>query len=232
MSMLCGYPVGAKLIGEFYEKNMISTDEAKKLVAFTLTSGPLFIVGAVGFGMFDSKSYGFILLLCHYIGTLLNGLIYRGKNVSTSEALPPSLSSADDLLNKTMLNTFLSVGLVGGFITIFNLFIDVAQQTGLIPLLAKGLAYLHVNARLSSGVVGGLLEMTKGCLMLSRSGFPILIVLPLCEFLITFGGACVTFQSLTFLSKTKISPAYYLSVKCTQGILCASLCFFVCLFLN
>lgn len=232
MSMLCGYPVGAKLVGEFYEKNLITEKEAKKLCAFTSTSGPLFLVGAVGYGMFSSKSCGFILLASHYFGTLLNGLLYRGKRFPPSETLPPSLISTDDLLNKTMLNTFLSVGLVGGYITIFNLFIDVAFQTGLIPLLADALALLNVNGRLASGVAGGLLEMTKGCLLLSKAGFPILVTLPLCEFLVTFGGLCVTFQSLTFLSKTKISPAYYLLTKCTQGILCSLLCFLLCLLVS
>ena len=231
MSMLCGYPVGAKLISECYDSSLLSKEDCKKITAFTSTSGPLFIVGTVGVTMFRDKTCGFTLLLCHYLGTLLNGLLYRGKRSSSPDLPLPTTSSPEDVLNKTMLNTFLSVGLVGGYITIFNLFADVAFQTGLIPLLCDGLEYLGVNRRITSGVAGGLVDMPRGCLLLSSSGFPLRLTLPLCELLLTFGGLGVTFQSLTFLAKTKISPAYYLLTKVTQGMLSSLLCFIVTLFL-
>ena len=226
MSMLCGYPIGAKLISECREQGLITEKEAKSVSTFTSTSGPLFIIGTVGVGMFENKLVGFILLISHYIGTLLNGLIYRSK--STSADVLPVTPPSSDILNKAMLNTFLSIGIVGGYITVFNLFLDVMENTGITPFFATVFSHLGIPTRLTSGVVGGLIEMTKGCLMVSNSGFPILITLPLCEFLITFGGLSVTFQSLTFLSQTKISPAFYLLSKFTQGIICSLICLIIC----
>ena len=226
MSMLCGYPVGAKLVGECFEQGFIDEKQAKKIAAFTSTSGPLFIVGTVGVTMFADKKAGVILLVSHYLGTLANGLFYRGKKASVIGAIP-SVLPADDVLNKVMLNTVLSVGLVGGYICLFNLFSDAATLCGLIPLLSKVFAAIGVDTRITSGVAGGLFEMTRGCLTLSQSGLPRLITLPLCEWLITFGGMSVTLQSLTFLSKTKISPAYYLLVKGTQGIVCSLICLLI-----
>lgn len=232
MSMLCGYPVGAKLIGELYSGGIINEKEGRKIAAFTSTSGPLFIVGTVGVSMFGNKTYGFALLISHYLGALLNGLLYRGKTSSPPGSKPvPTTEKAEDILNKSMLNTFLSVGIVGGYITIFNLLLDVCTNTGLIPLISRAMENLGVNGRITSGVAGGLIEMTKGCLLLSCSGFPILVTLPLCSFLIAFGGLSVTFQSLTFLSGIKISPAYYLLTKFTQGLLSAVICFLICLLL-
>lgn len=227
MSMLCGYPVGAKLIGECYKKRLIDKDEAKTISSFASTSGPLFIMGTVGVGMFENKFFGLILLISHYIGTLLNGILYRRKSYSSSNI--PSFVRSDDILNSVMLNTFLSIGIVGGYITIFNLLLDTMQNTGIIPGIAKIFAFLGVPNRITSGVAGGLVEMTKGCLMLSTTGFPILIILPLCEFIITFGGLSVTLQSMTFLSETKISPAFYLLNKFTQGILCSLICLIITL---
>lgn len=229
MSMLCGYPVGAKLVGELYDGGIINEIDGRKIAAFTSTSGPLFIVGTVGVSMFGNKTYGFVLLASHYIGALLNGLIYRGRSSSQSQSPIPAALNAEDVLNKSMLNTFLSVGIVGGYITIFNLLLDVCSETGLIPIVSRIMENLGVNGRITSGVAGGLIEMTKGCLMLSSSGFPIRITLPLCAFLIAFGGLSVTFQSLTFLSKIKISPAFYLFTKFTQGILSSLICFLLCL---
>ena len=63
MSMLCGYPIGAKLISECHEQGFITEKEAKSVSAFTSTSGPLFIIGTVGVGMFENKTAGFILLI-------------------------------------------------------------------------------------------------------------------------------------------------------------------------
>jgi nucleoside recognition membrane protein YjiH len=77
MSVLSGYPVGAKLTADFYEKGLITKGQACRITTFTSTSGPLFIVGTVGIGMFHSAKLGIIILLSHFIGAILNGLIYR-----------------------------------------------------------------------------------------------------------------------------------------------------------
>ena len=47
MSILSGYPVGAKLTADFYEKGLITKGQACRITTFTSTSGPLFIVGTV-----------------------------------------------------------------------------------------------------------------------------------------------------------------------------------------
>ena len=105
--MLCGYPVGAKLVGEFFDAGLIDGKQAKKIASFTSTSGPLFIVGTVGVSMFDNKLFGFVLLFSHYLSALLNGLIYRGRRSSDINDTPvPKSLKTEDILNKSMLNTF------------------------------------------------------------------------------------------------------------------------------
>jgi sporulation integral membrane protein YlbJ len=224
MSMLCGYPVGAKLSSEFFEKGYLDEKQVKSVAFLASTSGPLFIVGTVGVAMFDNKNYGYILLLCHYLGTMINGLIFRGKKTTNDLSVPRNVKT-DGVLGTVMLNTFLSVGIVGGYIAIFNLFLDAFSFIGVIPFFASLLSRIGINTRISTGVISGLIEMTRGCLLLSVSGFPPRVVLPLCEFLITSGGLSVTFQSLSFLSKTKIPPLLYFLSKLSQGVICALLCF-------
>ena len=48
MGVTSGYPVGAKVSVDLYEKHLCSKNEAEKLIAFTNSSGPLFIIGAIG----------------------------------------------------------------------------------------------------------------------------------------------------------------------------------------
>lgn len=47
MGILSGYPIGAKIVSNFYENNICSRAEAERLIAFTNNSGPLFIIGTV-----------------------------------------------------------------------------------------------------------------------------------------------------------------------------------------
>ncbi len=70
MGISSGYPTGAKITSELYKSNEFTKVEAERLIAFTNTSGPLFIVGAVGIGMFNSQRIGLLLLLTHFFGSL------------------------------------------------------------------------------------------------------------------------------------------------------------------
>ena len=77
MAILSGYPVGSKMIADLYIQGKISKDEAYRMSAFCSTSGPMFIIGAVGVGMFKSSLVGYILFISHSLSAFLNGLIYR-----------------------------------------------------------------------------------------------------------------------------------------------------------
>lgn len=77
MAILSGYPVGSKMIADLYMQGKITKDESYRMSAFCSTSGPMFIIGAVGVGMFKSSIIGYILFISHVFSAFLNGLIYR-----------------------------------------------------------------------------------------------------------------------------------------------------------
>ncbi|MCL1844948.1 MAG: hypothetical protein FWF77_03495, partial [Defluviitaleaceae bacterium] len=72
-----GYPVGAKTVADLRNAGEISAREAQHLVAFCNNAGPIFILGVVGAGMFQSTRMGYILLATHVISAFLVGLIFR-----------------------------------------------------------------------------------------------------------------------------------------------------------
>ncbi len=218
MSLLCGYPVGAKLISEFRRAGALTDREAKTVMAFTSNSGPVFIIGTVGIAMFQNRLYGFIILSSHYLGSLINGFIYRNKTFLYS-SYPLTGWAGGDILNKSMYNTLLSVGQVGGYIILFNVLCDIVANTFL----------FLIPSPFPKAFLLGLLEVTRGCCLLAELSVPTLYLLPACTFLITFGGMSICLQSLSFLSRIKISPAYFFITKITQGILSAFLCFLLCL---
>ena len=77
MAILSGYPVGSKMIADLYMQGKITQEDAYRMSAFCSTSGPMFIIGAVGIGMFKNSLVGYILFLSHILSAFLNGLIYR-----------------------------------------------------------------------------------------------------------------------------------------------------------
>lgn len=225
MSAISGYPVGSRLLSDLYSAGIIDRRQAKAISAFTSTSGPLFIVGTVGTVMFGSASFGYLLMAVHFAGALINGFIYRISKKHSKEygelvRTPPDF---DDLLGKSMTSALTSLFIVGGYIAVFSMIADVLTDIGLIDALAAPLASLFKavgwKPEMAQGTVLGLVEITRGCLSIAKSGAQIKTALPVVAGLLSFGGISVSLQSLTFLGNCKIRPLFYLATKTTQAII-------------
>lgn len=221
MSMLCGYPVGAKLLADFYARGQLDGTQVKKIAAFTSTSGPLFVVGTVGVSMLGDKKAGFLILICHYLSAVLNGLVYGNlvgrKSRSGGELVVPAVDYGS-LLGNGMSSAVASVAMVGGYVAVFNMVVDLMCDVGWVKWIGERLASVGLPLRLGEGMILSFVEVTKGCLTLSLSGFPISSVAPLVALAVTFGGVSVTLQSLTYLSKCRVPAGYFLLTKTTQGL--------------
>ena len=222
MSLISGYPIGAKLISDFYENGNFTIDNCKKVSSFTSTSGPLFVVGTVGTLMLSSPKAGYVLFLCHALGALINGLIYRGRKSEEKLLSMPATQNDENLLNKSITSSILSVLVVGGYIAIFSMIIDIAIDLKIVDalafLLAKPLSLFNVSQEVAEATVISFIEITRGCQAFAQSGVSIKIILPFIAGLLSFGGLSITFQSLTFLKNCKVKTSFYLLEKLTQAI--------------
>lgn len=72
-----GYPVGARTAIQIYETGQCSRTEAERMLAFCNNSGPAFILGVVGAGVFGSGAAGLLLYLAHLLASLLVGVLFR-----------------------------------------------------------------------------------------------------------------------------------------------------------
>lgn len=223
MSLISGYPIGAKLISDFYENRVFTLQECKKVSTFTSTSGPLFVVGTVGTLMLSSPKAGYILFVCHALGAILNGLIYRGRQSEQNITPPLNVKRDDDFLNTSITSSILSVLVVGGYIAIFSMVIDVALDLKIIDFFAKlitpVLGLFGLDSAIASPMIISLVEITRGCQAFAKSGVSIKIILPFVAGLLSFGGLSITFQSLTFLRQCKVRTLFYFLAKSTQAII-------------
>lgn len=232
LSIVSGYPVGAKITSDLYSMGKLSTDEVVRINSFASTSGPLFIIGSVGVGMFASQTLGIILLISHLLGALCNGLIYRNYHYTHQITKTQHSPSINDSISATMYDSIISILIVGGYIVIANIIIDMLFDVKILHFLGvmfssiAGMCGLPEN--IGGGIASGLIEITRGCKDLAALGLPLGVVAPLACGLISWGGISIHLQALTFLHKCNISAGFYMLQKFTQSLCSAGICVLLC----
>ena len=137
----------------------------------------------------------------------------------------------DGIFAASVQSGVLTVLCVGGFIAFFF-------------VLMQALSDLHISAPLerllsfplsaagsegaAAGLTAGLLEATQGCASIAASGAP--LALPLCAFLVTFGGGSILAQQLAFLTGAGVKAGPFIGIKILQGIAAFLLCLAFCSF--
>lgn len=77
MGLAAGYPMDAVITSRFRKMNMCTRVEGERLLAFTNTADPLFILGAVAVGMFKNPAAGGVLAFAHYLSSFTVGFLFR-----------------------------------------------------------------------------------------------------------------------------------------------------------
>lgn len=224
LSILSGYPVGAKLICDAYNRNGLDNISAKKMLSYCSVSGPMFIIGSVGIAIFHSLKIGFILFISHIAGAIINGFVFRNsyKNCELKNMVKThETKRSNNLLGDSMLDSITSILLVCGYIVIAFIFIDLLSDLKIISAITKLLSrlpFLKNSEELLSSFLKGCIEMTRGVIDLANTKLSLEIKIVLASFMIGFGGICVFLQSATFTSTLEIKKPYYLFQKFCQGV--------------
>ncbi len=237
LSILSGYPVGAKITSDLYENKQLTYGQACRTVTFTSTSGPLFIIGTVGIGMFASQKIGLIVLACHFVSALLNGILWRNYKTKEESNQPQKVATltapSKNLLESAMLNSIQSIFIIGGYVALFFMIISMMNNYHLLTFvqnfLSNALSFTGVE-NLGYSMMNGLVEITRGCLDLAKTTTNPALLTVLSTGIITFGGFSVHMQALTFLQRFKIPLGFYFLQKVTHTLL-AVLLSLLCVYL-
>ena len=216
LSILSGYPVGAKMVSEYVKNGKITLEEAKKIISFTSTSGPLFIIGTVGAQMIGDVRAGYVILASHVMGAFLNGLLYRGDGFHLSELDVETYD--DNVFSDALSSSITSIFQVGGSIVFLNVLIVALQDLKVIDVISSLISTFIGNRFQAECIAIGSVEITRGIKLFCALENKKDIIVPVAT-IISFGGVSVMAQSMTFLRSVGIKSSYYLLTKTSQAIL-------------
>lgn len=217
MSVCSGYPAGSRIVSEFYEGGLVEKRDTYKLAYLCSSSGPLFILGSVGFKMFGDKSAGLKILIAHILSISVVAIIISLASKKGADVSAKRKPYKGNVLYDAFYGAVISVAVAGGFIAFFFVVSKFASDFKLLYPVQR-LFNLFCDERASEAVCTGLIEATSGCRALSLSESALAI--PLAGFLITFGGVSILCQQLCYLVGIGVKPLKFIGVKALQALLC------------
>lgn len=231
-----GAPIGAVLTARLRKQNLCSKTEASHLMAFTNNASPLFMFGAVAVGMFNNPTLGPLIAGAHYLANLSVGIILRfyGSPRNSQPANKEShnkkifiravralyqANSTDGrpigkLLGDAIRNSVQTLLLIGGFIIIFSVIIEILNLLGLLTILAKAfslvLANLNIEPDLYHALSCGFVEMTIGTKVTSETAASLEHKLLVTSLILGWLGLSVHAQAISMVADTDIDIKPYL----------------------
>lgn len=205
LSLLGGYPLGAKLVNELYSSGGLSKKDSGLMLCCCVNAGPAFIVIAIGSGAFGSKTAGYILLISHIISAaaiaaVIFSFITPKKNIIHQQ-------NSENIFVETVSDSAASMLSVSAFIIFFS---------AVTSFLNKAAADFPILKLIAS-----LCEVTSGAAQTGN--------LYITAFLLGFAGFSVWLQVSAASGYIGFSPLF-IPLRFIHGILGAFLSAILCNF--
>ena len=226
-----GYPVGAQTAIQIYQNGQCSRAEAERMLAFCNNSGPAFILGVVGAGVFGSGAAGLLLYLAHLLASLGVGVLFRfykpgeGPQTRGRPGVQFQTSSFPRAFTHSVTGALQSTLNICAFILFFTVFLRILAHAGILKLLggllSALLAPLGMDQTWAERLLTGLVEVSSGVSSLTdgtMSGR-----LSMAAFMLGWAGVSVHCQVLAFLGDSGLSVQTYVAGKLLHGGLSALL---------
>lgn len=190
MSILGGYPIGARLIAQKIKQQQISPQAGQRLLSFCINCSPAFLLSGVSLILWGNLQIGVLIYLSQVCAAILIGILSGIKKpvfLLKEQIELPTTNWSVTFVNAVNHSTK-SMGVVCSFVVIFcGLF----RFLDLIPL-----------SKDNNLIIKGLLEVTSGCQLIQDVSFFNSILL-VCLFT-SFGGICVFLQIAALLNGCQI----------------------------
>jgi sporulation integral membrane protein YlbJ len=248
MGFASGYPVGSRLTSQLWEQKLVSREEGERLVAFTTTSDPIFLIGAVSVGFFHDAGMAVVLGTAHYGTALLVGLLmrYHGGGVMSKQALTPGSGNLISrsfnamhharlqdgrpfglMLQQAVRSSIQLVFVIGGLVVFTSTVLEMLSAGHILQGMHNGaeivLQLAGFPEGLSEAVVGGMFEVTLGAKAAggAAASIPLAYKAAMGAFILSWAGISVHAQIVSILHKTDLRYAPFVLARIIHGVLAA-----------
>lgn len=226
-----GYPVGAAATAELCRRGELDGEEGSRILPFCSNTGPAFILGATGLGVFSSGSAGVLLYLTHILAAVAVGVLFslgrpRGSpGAAAAVKKPIEVRSLAAVLPESVKSAVVSTLNICGYVVFFSVITGLLDALGVFTASAAALAaHLGLELHFTRALLTGFLELGSGVsAMRGLSLTP--LNLALASFVLGFGGLSVHCQTLAAVDGTEIKTARHFAGRLLHGAISAALTF-------
>lgn len=239
MGLASGYPIGAMLTARLRNEGLCSATEGERLMSFTNTADPLFMTGAVAVGMFGRADIAMVILAAHYLSSLSVGVMLRfyrpganrtpplaarqGRSMAAKawyalqEARERDARPFGKLLGDAVRNSVNTLLVIGGFIILFAVLVQVLSAAGVVGALSKligaTLAVVGIDPSVAGSLVSGVFEITIGAQAASQASADLLSRVVAAGAVIAWSGLSVHAQVASMTQGTGMGMGPYVFAR-------------------
>ena len=231
LGFIGGYPVGARTAIQIYENGQCSRTEAERMLAFCNNSGPAFILGVVGAGVFGSGAAGLLLYLAHLLASLTVGILFRfykpreGPRSGRVRRAQFQAASFSRAFTGSVTGALQATLNICAFVLFFTVFLRILAYAGILRtlggILSALLAPLGMDQTWAERLLTGLVEVSSGVSSLTDGALS--GRLSMAAFMLGWAGVSVHCQVLAFLGDSGLSVRTYVTGKLLHGAFSAVL---------
>ena len=207
LSLIGGFPVGAKTVKSMLENKSITENQAQRLLLFCVNPGPAFAITAVGLSLLSNKNTGMIIYLSVALSNLMIAIFSR---ILDDNLVVENAERKDDInipfsfvkSGNEAANSCLGIC---GYVLLFSCLVSIL--------------HILVKNEQTVNILSGLFEVTSGCEKLSEYNN-----IPLLSGIIAWGGISVHFQIMDCIYKAKLKLKMFLTARIMSSALSIVLC--------
>jgi sporulation integral membrane protein YlbJ len=238
------------LTAQLWSQKLVNREEGERLVAFTTSSDPIFLIGAVSIGFFHDASLAIILAVAHYGGSLMIGLMMRFHGRKSPPTKQKSVSqgwiwkrafdsmhlarisdgrSIGTLLSQSILQSLNLIFVVGGLVVFFSVVLEVLTEAKVMNAMYLLIDYLlrftGLPPQLSQAVMNGLFEVTIGAKAAGNAPAELALSskVAIGAFILSWGGMSVHAQIVSLLSHTNLRYMPFLISRFIHALVSAAI---------
>lgn len=197
LSLIGGYPIGAKMIDELYLRGDLDIVSAKKLLRFTVNPSPAFFILVVGVNIFKNFYVGVILLISNLFACFILNCLFSNKSktsfINSKRTTIKGENFSDCFVGSVISGAEITINICS-FVILFSAISEIVK---LLPIKFETYCY-----------ISPLLEISLGINEISKLGIPTFFY----SFFLSLGGLstiCQVKQSAKNIKPTFLYLFFY-----------------------